>query len=187
MTLIILSIILSSLLILQGKYCIQSHQCYKLQNAFLRLRSHDAVMIWKRNKIITERPPVHTMPAWRPSEDGTKWKRNSYRYEMKTNSIWHRVNTCQFITESWRYQSSLLRRGPLTASCWLSDCFEYTRKSAREGRKEPLPNNVCEFAFQRTNRAFLSSAYFCTIYLGRHFSLNGNVSCCSGNRWSYKM
>ena len=40
--------------------------------------------IWKRNKIITERPPVHTMPAWKPSEDGTKWKRNSYRYQMKT-------------------------------------------------------------------------------------------------------
>ena len=50
----------------------------------LRLRSHDAVMIWKRNRIITERPPVHTMPEWKPSEDGTKWKRNSYRCEMKT-------------------------------------------------------------------------------------------------------
>ena len=49
-----------------------------------RLRSHDAVMIWKRNKIITERPPIHTMPAWKSSEDGTKWKRNSCRYEMKT-------------------------------------------------------------------------------------------------------
>ena len=77
---------------------------------------------------------------------------------------------------------SLLRRGPLTASCWLSHCFEYTRESAGEERKEPLPNNLCESAFQRTNRAILSSANFFTIYLGRHFFLNGNVSCSSGNR-----
>ena len=66
---------------------------------------------------------------------------------------------------------SLLCRGPLTASCWLSYRFEYTRESAGEERKEPLPNNVCESAFQRTNRATLSSANFCTIYLGGHFSL----------------
>ena len=55
---------------------------------------------------------------------------------------------------------SLLRRGPLTASCWLSHYFEYTRESAGEEREEPLPNNVCESAFQRTNRAILSSANF---------------------------
>ena len=48
-------------------------------------------------------------------------------------------------------------------------------------RKEPLPNNVCESAFQHTNRAILSSANFFTIYLGRHFSLNRNVSYCSEN------
>ena len=30
---------------------------------------------------------------------------------------------------------SLLHRGPLTASCWLSYCFEYTRESEeRKGR-----------------------------------------------------
>ena len=77
---------------------------------------------------------------------------------------------------------TLLRRSPLTASCWLSHCFEYMGESAGEERKEPLPNNVCEYAFQRTNRAILSLANFFTIYLGRHFSLNINVSCCSGNR-----
>ena len=71
---------------------------------------------------------------------------------------------------------SLLRRGPLT------DCFEYKRESAGEERKEPLPNNVCESVFQRTNRAILSSANFFTIYQGRYFSSNGNVSCCSGKR-----
>ena len=64
---------------------------------------------------------------------------------------------------------------PLTTSCWLSHRFEYMQESAVEERKEPLPNNVCESAFQRTNRAILSSANFCTIYLGRHFSLSGNA------------
>ena len=76
---------------------------------------------------------------------------------------------------------SLLCRCPLTTSC-LSHRFEYTRESAGEEMKEPLPNNVCESAFQRTNQAVLSLPNFCTVYLGRHFSLNGNVSCCSGNR-----
>ena len=77
---------------------------------------------------------------------------------------------------------SLLRRGFLTGSCLLSHCFEYTRESAGEERKEPLPNNVCESAFQRINRAILSSANFFTIYLSRHFSLSVNVSCFSGKR-----
>ena len=66
---------------------------HTLLRMFLRLRSHDAVMIWKRNKIITERSPVHTMPVWNHlktvrNENGTligvKWKRNSYWCEMKT-------------------------------------------------------------------------------------------------------
>ena len=37
-------------------------------------------------------------------------------------------------------------------------------KIAGEERKEPLPNNVCESAFQCTNHSILSSANFCTIY-----------------------
>ena len=35
--------------------------------------------------------------------------------------------------------SSLLCRGPLTASCWFSYCFENTRESAREERR-----NLCQ-------------------------------------------
>ena len=38
--------------------------------------------------------------------------------------------------------------------------FEYTRKSAGEESKGPQPNNLRESAFQRTNRAILSSANF---------------------------
>ena len=56
--------------------------------------------------------------------------------------------------------TSLFRRGPLTTSCWLSHRFEYTRESAGEDRKEPLSNNVCESAFQRTDQAILSSPNF---------------------------
>ena len=38
----------------------------------------------------------------------------------------------------------------MTVSCRLRHCFDYTRKSAGEERKGPLPNNVRESAFQRT-------------------------------------
>ena len=50
----------------------------------IKPRSHDAGMIWKRNKIITDRSPVHMMPAWKLLENGMEWKRNACRYEMKT-------------------------------------------------------------------------------------------------------
>ena len=56
-------------------------------------------------------------------------------------------------TRNLAHTPSLLRRAPLTVSCWLSHHFEYTGKSAGEKRKEPLPNNLCESEFQRTNRA----------------------------------
>ena len=87
-----------------------------------------------------------------------------------------------FTAHGTPYFHSLLRRSPIAASCWLSHCFEYTRESAREEGKGPLPNNVCESAFQRTNRVILSSANFCTIYQVRHFSLKRKCILCSGNR-----
>ena len=79
----------------------------------------------------------------------------------------------------------------MTASCWLSHRFEYTRESEGEERKGPLPNKVCESAFHAQIGQFLVrpiSALSC------HFSLNGNESCCIGsilsgcigNRRNYK-
>ena len=111
-----------------------------------------------------------------------EWEKAKQKYDFNMFSHLSWLGLIKSIPTVWKSNLSLLHRGPLTASCWLSHCFESTRESAGEERKEPLPNNVCESAFQRTNRAILSSINFFTIYLGRHFSLNGNVSCCSGNR-----
>ena len=57
-------------------------------------------------------------------------------------------------TERFLTHVSLLRIGPVIVS------YRYTQKSAGEERKGPLPNNVRESAFQRTNQAILSSANF---------------------------
>ena len=58
--------------------------------------------------------------------------------------------------QSYAFKEGISFAHPLTTSCWLSHWFEYTRESAGEERKEPLPNNVFESAFQRTNRAIHS-------------------------------
>ena len=38
-------------------------------------------MIWERNKIITDRPPVHTVTALKSFENGAKLKRNAFQFE----------------------------------------------------------------------------------------------------------
>ena len=49
-------------------------------------------MIWKRNKIVTDRPPVHTIPAWKSLENGMKWKRNACRYGTNTEPF---LSSCE--------------------------------------------------------------------------------------------
>ena len=42
-------------------------------------------MIWERNKIITDRPPVHTVTALKSFENGAKLKLNAFQFETKTS------------------------------------------------------------------------------------------------------
>ena len=42
-------------------------------------------MIWGQNKIITDRPPVHTVTASKSFENGAKLKRNAFQFETKTS------------------------------------------------------------------------------------------------------
>ena len=60
---------------------------------WMKARSHNAGMIWKRNKVITDRPPVHTMPAWKSLENGMEWKRDACRYEAKTEPF---LSSCEY-------------------------------------------------------------------------------------------
>ena len=44
-------------------------------------------MIWERNKIFTDRPPVHTVTALQSFENGAKLKRNVFQFDRKPHFL----------------------------------------------------------------------------------------------------
>ena len=65
-------------------------------------------VIWERNKIITNKPPVHTVTASKSFENGAKLKRNAFQSETNTSL-------------SLKYSGAEL--GPIKVKCQSEDSF----------------------------------------------------------------